>query len=118
MSSSCDNNYDVAHWLCRSGNVYEGEWHCNERHGRGTMHWYDRGESYTGQWVKGIQQGQGEHVWIIQGSDNAQVSYIPNSVIISIMIIMAIKNNTQTLGHVFIVIAMILLCLRSEYYKY
>lgn len=57
----------------RSGNVYEGEWLLNERHGKGTMHWYDMGECYTGEWVKGIQHGQGEHMWIIQGSDNAQV---------------------------------------------
>ena len=59
---------------CRSGNVYEGEWHCNERHGQGTMHWYDRGERYTGQWTKGIQQGRGEHMWIVKDSDSAQVS--------------------------------------------
>ena len=53
--------------------MYEGEWHLNERHGKGTMHWYDQGERYTGQWVKGIQHGHGEHTWIIQCSDNAQV---------------------------------------------
>ena len=35
-------------------NVYKGEWQCNERHGRGTMHWYDRGEQYSGEWVNGI----------------------------------------------------------------
>ena len=60
--------------LQRSGNVYEGEWHHNKRHGRGTMHWYDRGESYTGQWVNGIQQGHGEHIWLIKDTDHAQVS--------------------------------------------
>ena len=56
--------------------MYEGEWHLNERHGKGTMHWYDRGERYTGQWVKSIQHGRGEHMWIIQGSDNAQVDLL------------------------------------------
>jgi len=57
----------------RSGNVYEGEWHLNKRHGRGTMHWYDRREQYSGQWAHGIQHGQGEHVWIMGNSDHAQV---------------------------------------------
>ena len=61
-------------FLCRSGNVYEGEWHLNERHGRGTMHWWDRGECYSGEWVGGIQHGQGEHTWLISTADNAQVS--------------------------------------------
>ena len=60
--------------LCRSGNVYEGEWHLNERHGRGTMQWWDRGECYSGEWVGGIQHGQGEHTWFISTTDNAQVS--------------------------------------------
>ena len=54
--------------------MYEGEWHHNKRHGRGTMHWYDQGESYTGQWVNGIQQGHGEHIWLIKDTDHAQVS--------------------------------------------
>ena len=29
----------------------------------GTMHWFDRGEEYEGEWVKGIQNGNGKHVW-------------------------------------------------------
>ncbi len=57
----------------RSGNVYDGEWLCNERHGQGTMHWYDCGERYIGEWVRGVQNGQGEHVWFLRNSDSAQV---------------------------------------------
>ncbi len=59
----------------RSGNVYEGMWHTNQRDGQGTMSWLDRGERYSGEWVKGVQTGHGEHVWIIRGTDNAQVLY-------------------------------------------
>ena len=39
----------------RSGNVYEGEWMANNRHGQGIMRWVDLDESYNGQWVNGIQ---------------------------------------------------------------
>jgi len=42
---------------CSSGNVYEGEWCDDKRHGHGTMYWYSTNEQYTGQWKYGIQVG-------------------------------------------------------------
>lgn len=63
-------------WHSRSGNVYEGMWSNNVRHGNGTMHWYDKGEKYTGDWMNGVQSGNGEHIWMIKNTDNAQVSRI------------------------------------------
>ena len=39
----------------RSGNVYEGGWINNKRHGHGTMWWHDRAERYVGEWIQGVQ---------------------------------------------------------------
>jgi hypothetical protein len=52
--------------LCRnsSGNVYEGEWRDDQRHGQGTMTWRSQGETYTGEWHNGVQHGVGEHTWL------------------------------------------------------
>ena len=61
--------------------MYEGMWLNNQRHGRGTMSWLDRGERYTGDWVGGVQNGHGEHIWIVSGTDNAQVRHITSSLI-------------------------------------
>ena len=38
-----------------SGNVYQGAWYQNVRHGEGTMRWLDREQMYNGQWEKGVQ---------------------------------------------------------------
>jgi hypothetical protein len=34
----------------KSGNVYDGEWVENKKHGQGTMKWLTRQEEYTGEW--------------------------------------------------------------------
>lgn len=39
----------------KSGNIYEGQWANNVRHGEGRMRWLTTNEEYTGQWGKGIQ---------------------------------------------------------------
>ncbi|GBG25695.1 Phosphatidylinositol 4-phosphate 5-kinase 5 [Hondaea fermentalgiana] len=41
-----------------SGNVYEGQWKRNKRHGRGTLTWTD-GTTYTGDWRHNKQEGFG-----------------------------------------------------------
>jgi len=38
-----------------SGNVYEGQWRNNVRHGEGTMRWVQLDQQYSGQWLNGIQ---------------------------------------------------------------
>ena len=38
-----------------SGNLYEGEWRDNGRHGEGTMKWLTLGEQYVGTWSNGVQ---------------------------------------------------------------
>eukprot|EP00795_Rhopilema_esculentum_P001293 gene1293-15680_t len=47
----------------KSGNIYEGQWLNNMRHGKGKMHWFDRGEEYDGEWVNGVQNGTGKYIW-------------------------------------------------------
>ena len=34
----------------KSGNIYEGDWVDNDKHGKGTMTWKTRNETYTGDW--------------------------------------------------------------------
>lgn len=41
----------------KSGNIYEGQWENNMRHGEGRMRWLTTNEEYTGHWEKGIQVG-------------------------------------------------------------
>ena len=41
-----------------SGNVYDGEFKDDERHGKGIMTWTD-GSQYNGDWFRGIQHGYG-----------------------------------------------------------
>lgn len=49
--------------LSRSGNVYEGAWENDLRHGKGLMKWVSLREEYNGDWIGGLQQGYGEHIW-------------------------------------------------------
>jgi hypothetical protein len=42
------------------GDVYEGEWTADKKHGRGT-YTFREGGSYEGAWVDGRQEGRGEH---------------------------------------------------------
>lgn len=37
------------------GNIYEGMWVNDVRHGEGTMRWFDKNQTYTGTWENGIQ---------------------------------------------------------------
>ncbi|XP_023388540.1 radial spoke head 10 homolog B [Pteropus vampyrus] len=39
----------------KSGNIYEGQWEDNMRHGEGRMRWLTTNEEYTGRWERGIQ---------------------------------------------------------------
>ena len=39
----------------KKGNIYEGMWINDIRHGEGTMRWFDKNQTYTGQWENGIQ---------------------------------------------------------------
>ena len=47
------------HLVCgpsyKSGNIYEGQWENNMRHGEGRMRWLTTNEEYTGQWEHGVQ---------------------------------------------------------------
>ncbi len=59
--------------LSRSGDVYEGEWYQNKRHGKGTMYWYSTNEIYCGEWEFGFQDGHGKHIWMVDSIDDTQV---------------------------------------------
>ncbi|XP_062944363.1 radial spoke head 10 homolog B [Cynocephalus volans] len=50
----------------KSGNIYEGQWEDNMRHGEGRMRWLSTSEEYTGQWEWGIQNGFGTHTWFLK----------------------------------------------------
>ncbi|XP_062444682.1 radial spoke head 10 homolog B-like isoform X1 [Rhea pennata] len=50
----------------KSGNIYEGQWKKNVRHGKGRMRWLTANQEYAGQWEYGIQHGFGTHIWFLQ----------------------------------------------------
>ncbi|XP_070617320.1 radial spoke head 10 homolog B-like isoform X2 [Erythrolamprus reginae] len=50
----------------KSGNIYEGQWERDLRHGEGRMRWLTSNQEYTGVWVNGIQHGQGTHTWYLK----------------------------------------------------
>ncbi|XP_029140841.1 radial spoke head 10 homolog B [Protobothrops mucrosquamatus] len=50
----------------KSGNIYEGQWERDLRHGEGRMRWLTSNQEYTGNWVNGIQHGQGTHTWYLK----------------------------------------------------
>ncbi|XP_060548844.1 radial spoke head 10 homolog B2-like [Pantherophis guttatus] len=50
----------------KSGNIYEGQWERDLRHGEGRMRWLTSNQEYTGMWVNGIQHGQGTHTWYLK----------------------------------------------------
>lgn len=54
-----------------SGNVYEGEWQDDLRHGQGTMHWNSLGQRYTGMWQNGYPEGKGVYEWKVGASESA-----------------------------------------------
>ncbi|XP_036020775.1 mismatch repair endonuclease PMS2 isoform X2 [Mus musculus] len=56
----------------KSGNIYEGQWENNMRHGEGRMRWLTTNEEYTGHWEKGIQNGFGTHTWFLKRIPNSQ----------------------------------------------
>ena len=47
--------YDEECTTYPSGNIYEGMWVNDVRHGEGTMRWFDKNQTYTGTWENGIQ---------------------------------------------------------------
>lgn len=56
-----------------SGNVYDGMWYRDKRHGYGTMRWHDRNnETYEGDWEDGLQHGVGEHTWFLRRLPGSQ----------------------------------------------
>ncbi|XP_069666253.1 radial spoke head 10 homolog B isoform X5 [Haliaeetus albicilla] len=56
----------------KSGNIYEGQWEKNVRHGKGRMRWLTANQEYMGQWVYGIQHGYGTHVWFLKRMPGSQ----------------------------------------------
>nr|XP_009681641.1 PREDICTED: radial spoke head 10 homolog B isoform X3 [Struthio camelus australis] len=50
----------------KSGNIYEGLWEKNLRHGKGRMRWLTANQEYIGQWESGIQHGFGTHIWFLK----------------------------------------------------
>ncbi|XP_015440645.1 radial spoke head 10 homolog B isoform X1 [Pteropus alecto] len=56
----------------KSGNIYEGQWEDNMRHGEGRMRWLTTNEEYTGRWERGIQNGFGTHTWFLKRIPNSQ----------------------------------------------
>nr|KAF6447674.1 hypothetical protein HJG63_012058 [Rousettus aegyptiacus] len=56
----------------KSGNIYEGQWEDNGRHGEGRMRWLTTNEEYTGRWEQGIQNGFGTHTWFLKRIPNSQ----------------------------------------------
>lgn len=46
-----------------SGNVYEGDWHMDKRHGQGKFTWHENGSYYVGEFVDGELNGRGEMVY-------------------------------------------------------
>ncbi|XP_053222216.1 radial spoke head 10 homolog B-like isoform X2 [Podarcis raffonei] len=56
----------------KSGNIYEGQWERDMRHGEGRMRWLTTNQEYTGQWVNGIQHGYGTHTWYLKRIPGSQ----------------------------------------------
>ncbi|XP_053131766.1 radial spoke head 10 homolog B-like isoform X2 [Hemicordylus capensis] len=56
----------------KSGNIYEGQWERDVRHGEGRMRWLMTNQEYTGQWVNGIQHGYGTHTWYLRRIPGSQ----------------------------------------------
>ncbi|XP_066496979.1 radial spoke head 10 homolog B-like [Tiliqua scincoides] len=56
----------------KSGNIYEGQWERDMRHGEGRMRWLISNQEYTGQWVEGIQHGYGTHTWYLKRIPGSQ----------------------------------------------
>ncbi|NXG34864.1 R10B2 protein, partial [Dromaius novaehollandiae] len=62
-----NNNKDGWGIRCyKSGNIYEGQWEKNVRHGKGRMRWLTANQEYIGQWEHGIQHGFGTHIWFLR----------------------------------------------------
>ncbi|XP_061455381.1 radial spoke head 10 homolog B isoform X2 [Rhineura floridana] len=56
----------------KSGNIYEGQWERDMRHGEGRMRWLTTNQEYTGQWVNGVQHGYGTHTWYLKRIPRSQ----------------------------------------------
>ncbi|XP_067318431.1 radial spoke head 10 homolog B2 [Anolis sagrei] len=56
----------------KSGNIYEGQWERDMRHGSGRMRWLTTNQEYTGKWVDGIQHGFGTHTWYLKRIPGSQ----------------------------------------------
>ena len=41
------------------GDIYEGDWYCDNRHGKGSYTWKN-GDSYKGEWSMNKRHGLGE----------------------------------------------------------
>ena len=40
------------------------------------MHWKSANELYSGHWEFGFQHGHGKHIWMVDASDDTQVTII------------------------------------------
>nr|XP_020655180.1 radial spoke head 10 homolog B2-like isoform X1 [Pogona vitticeps]XP_020655181.1 radial spoke head 10 homolog B2-like isoform X1 [Pogona vitticeps] len=56
----------------KSGDIYEGQWERDMRHGEGRMRWLTTNQEYTGKWVNGIQHGFGTHTWYLKRIPGSQ----------------------------------------------
>ncbi|XP_063171140.1 radial spoke head 10 homolog B2-like [Candoia aspera] len=56
----------------KSGNIYEGQWERDLRHGEGRMRWLTSNQEYTGKWVNGTQHGSGTHTWYLKRIPGSQ----------------------------------------------
>uniref|UniRef100_A0A8D2KW10 Radial spoke head 10 homolog B n=1 Tax=Varanus komodoensis TaxID=61221 RepID=A0A8D2KW10_VARKO len=56
----------------KSGNIYEGQWERDMRHGEGRMRWLTMNQEYTGKWVSGVQHGYGTHTWYLRRIPGSQ----------------------------------------------
>lgn len=48
------------HFLYENGNIYDGEWRDDLKHGKGTYTWTGRGDAYEGQWKDNKRHGRGK----------------------------------------------------------
>ena len=46
-----------------NGNVYDGEWARDRKHGRGKYDYFSTDETYDGEWKEGEKNGKGKAIY-------------------------------------------------------
>ncbi|XP_012560076.2 radial spoke head 10 homolog B isoform X1 [Hydra vulgaris] len=59
----------------KNGNIYKGQFFEYQRHGTGTMNWFNIRQEYTGEWLNGLQNGNGTYTWYMNRSTNSQYPF-------------------------------------------